>query len=454
MVPCAARRTPWGDNARVASETPSVASGGGALTRFLTGVPAPPPDLATLRVAGLSGLAYVRAPDHPERASLQADFMRVTARHLAVRQAVGRLVAAWRAAEVEALVFKGFHLAEFVYPSPGERPYHDVDLVVRPERIEAACTVAQAQGWRLVWRLGEPDHARAARSAGYRGHELAQFRHPELDVVLDLHRRLAHNTHNRLPFAAMQTRVTEAAWAASVAVDWQGTVVRLLEPHDAVVVGLAINRGWGSDDWQLKPRDYPDLAAIVARHGLTSEGLRARARALGVPRTLDVFLGRCDPFRARLSLVRPSWWQRRVWNVRVAPERGWADLERGAVRGVELGHEAIELARALPVVRRLARTAGRTPETGPANPSDARLEGGAPRPLGSRAWRDLRRAIHRSLRLLNVRESLRADLAARAACTLLGRRGYDARLDVDGGGATLWHDGSPLEAHDPIADDP
>jgi hypothetical protein len=42
-------------------------------------------------------------------------------------------------------------------------------------------------------------------------------------------------------------------------------------PVDSVVFGLALNRCWGADEWHVKPRDYADFEAIVARHGVTRD---------------------------------------------------------------------------------------------------------------------------------------------------------------------------------------
>lgn len=418
-----------------------------ALARFLVGRPGPFPSVAAFRAAGVSGLAFVRAPDHPERSTLRKDFVDTSARHLAVRRAVARLLAAWRAADIEALAFKGFYLAEFVYGSPGERGYHDVDLVVREERTETACAIAEETGWRTVWRLRQPDDAWSVRPPSYDGHEVAQLRHAQLDVTVDLHRRLAHNTHNRLPFARAQQRLTAAAWSASRLQPWLGTEIRVLDPRDSVVVGLAVNRGWGSDAWRPKTRDYPDFAALVERYGLTRDGLRARARALGVPGTLDVFLDRCDPFRQRLRLEPPSWSAVRAINLRVAGERGWVDLERGAMAGLDGIRDALVIARALPVVRAADRhlARGRLATDWPAAPPADPV-----RPLGSRAWRDLRRAIHRSLRVLRVPDARRRAVATLAAYALLRRRGapVDLATDLDATAAspTLTLDGVVLDA--------
>ncbi len=185
---------------------------------------------------------------------------------------------------------------------------------------------------------------------------MAQLRHPELDVTIDLHRRVAHNTHNRLSFARAQTRITARGVGCGDGPPWGATRIRVIDPRDAVVVGLAVNRAWGSDAWRLKPRDYVDFSRVGGEGMVSPETvLAARASELGVPRTFGLFLDRCDPFRERLRLAPPTWWSVR------ATTYGWHRNGDGrtsneAVMGsLELAHDGLELARALPVVRRLRR---------------------------------------------------------------------------------------------------
>ncbi|MBD0319780.1 MAG: nucleotidyltransferase family protein, partial [Gemmatimonadetes bacterium] len=112
-------------------------------------VPAPP--AAELRRAGLAGYAYTVLPaDHPARAELRGDYLASLARHQRIRAELAPLVRAWSAAGIDVLVFKGFHLAEFVYPAPGARFHGDVDVVVRPGEVQRAREVVVAAGWRVA----------------------------------------------------------------------------------------------------------------------------------------------------------------------------------------------------------------------------------------------------------------------------------------------------------------
>jgi hypothetical protein len=396
------------------------------LERFLVGGGGALPPASAFQEATVAGHAYVSVPEHPQRAELREWFLYLTTRHLSVKREVARLLRAFEAAGVDALVLKGFHLAEFVYDAPGQRQYADVDLLVADASVQAACAAATRLGWEVTWSAGAADHPLAPRSPGYRGHEVAQISLPALDLLLDMHRRVAHNNHNRLAAAGAQARITEAVWRGAETVAWEGTRVRLPHPADAVVVGLAINRCWGSDAWWVKARDYTDIEALVARHGLTREDVVERARALGVSRTVELYLERCDPFRGKLSLAAPTWWQVRWWNLLVTRERGPRDLQHLVMESFDLLTGVLDVALVLPTVWRAERLvrADVRPEQAPRGSSTAAAS------LPSSVWRRTRRAIHRSLRLLRVDAASWDAVATRAAFETLRRRGLAVVLDA------------------------
>jgi hypothetical protein len=425
------------------------------LARFLVGDDVAPPPTEALRAALLSGSTLVRSPNHPDRARLGLDARATAARHLAVKAELLRLLMAWHDLGIEAWVFKGFHLAEFVYPDAGQRPYHDVDLLLRPDDPAPACAAAVDLGWEVVWRSDGPDHLRSARAAGYHGHEIAQLRHPLLDVPIDLHRRLAHNLHNRVPLHRIPARLTEAAWRDAERTVWYGVPLRRPRPVDAVVFGLALNRCWGSDAWQVKPRDYTDLEALATRHGLTRQAVVERARELGVRATVEIYLSRCDPFRRRLLLGTPPWGVVRWWNLRVLRERGPTDLVRGAMAVKEAAQATAWWVRVAPTVARARRLAAQ-----PASLAPWIAREGARSPkvrlLGRGAWRDLRRAVHRHLRLGRVPAERREAVAALAVFPWLLRHGHGVELVTGDGDVTrlrLWLDGAPLTVASPAPGD-
>ncbi len=405
----------------VRGSVPARATGArGDVERFLLGDVDALPSLEALRVSSLAAFAYGRLPHHPQRGQLQHDHVHVTARHLALRGEVASLLRTWQGVGIEAIVFKGFHLAEFVYSTPGLRTYTDVDLVLAADAVAPACQAAAGVGWEVVWHVGERDAPNAARVAGYLGHEAGQLRHRGLGVAVDLHRRIVHNNHNALPAHTASERVTREAWAASERVAWSGTEVRVLAPVDAALIGVVLNRCWGSDAWQLKPRDYADLEALANRHGVTRADLVERARLLGVEQTLASYLRRCDPFRGELTLRPPRWDEVRRWNLAALPERGPRDLERLAMYTIDVAQETRDVAGVLASVRRAhARVRAKMPLAAADVPGNA---------LGSRRWRALRRAIHRSMRLLRVAEAQRSNVAALASYDELRRRGFAVAL--------------------------
>src|SRR5690242_3540903 len=103
-----------------------------SLESFLLGHGDPP--AGALRESGLGAYAYAALPaGHPLRAGLRTDFLGAIGRHYEIRRELAPLLAAWHDAGIEALLFKGFHLSEFVYPAPGIRFHGDVDVAVPPE---------------------------------------------------------------------------------------------------------------------------------------------------------------------------------------------------------------------------------------------------------------------------------------------------------------------------------
>ena len=278
------------------------------------------PDLATLVKHRLTAYAYTCVPDnHAEHASLRRGFLTAARRHLRVKAKVLRLVGAWRQAGVDVLLFKGFYLAEFVYPVAAQRPYGDVDVVVKPEHSAEARLIARDLGWHEVWARED--------SLYTHNHEEARLDLPG-EFRLEVH-RLVLDSHS--PFNRVQRRFTRAAWEGSSEVDWQGTTVRVLRPVDSVLMGLVLNRSWScGDNWRLRAHDFLDFRYLVDASGITREALVRRAQELGCTRTLQLFLNRCDPWRGRLNLTEPSTWQRQRWKLAVTPERGNLDVERMA----------------------------------------------------------------------------------------------------------------------------
>jgi hypothetical protein len=261
---------------------------------------------------GLGALAYERLPPgHPERARWRDAYVIGAATHLLTLATAAPLIRAWRAQGIEVLLFKGFYLAEFLYPSPAERFYGDVDVLVPEGDASRARQVAVEHGWLVAASRTGPT------STNLHSHMEAILTRP--GVAIDLHRFVVHAD---APDEDLPRRYTTAAWAASRSVPWQETTIRVLDPRDSALMGLIAGRAWSHDAWHLKATDFLDLQVLRERLGLGREALLARAEDLGCPRTAALILERCDPWQGHLELGPPSSAQRRRWDRAVVHERG------------------------------------------------------------------------------------------------------------------------------------
>ena len=395
------------------------------LERFLLAAEEVALDPALVEAHGLAGYASTRSPNMRFRAI----YMSATARHIALKSEFARLVRAWNEAGIEVLVFKGFYLAEFVYDAPGQRLYSDIDLLMAPEHISQASQLARDLGWLEPWRAEDDATMHALRDSRYSGHEVMTLFHPKLLIHLDVHRRLAHNNHNRLPFFKVQERLTREVWRASQTRTWEGAELRVPQPVDSVLVGLVVNRCWSSDDWHLRAHDFLDFE-MLRRYGVTLAALQARARDLGCARTLRLFLERCNPFIPHLDLSPPSSWDKQRWNLLVAAERGHRYLKKGMMSAAGLPSELLEPLRELPNVLRVLALLRRHDLESVARMLERPVA--APRTLSYREWRSLKRGVHRSLRLLGVNPATQRLATVLALFAALRARACPATLHFAG----------------------
>lgn len=394
-----------------------------ALESFLLGKRSA--SVALLKAEGLAAYAYTR---QPEVADFKMAFISASARHLALKIELLHLLRAWLEAGIRVLLFKGFYLAEFVYEQPGQRLYSDVDLLMPAEESARAAQLAQQHGWHELWRQDHADDLYHLRGSRYRGHEVLQLLHPKLKVTLDVHSRLVHNNHNHISSNRRQARMTRQAWALATECLWEDVPVLHLNPADSVLIGLILNRCWSGDDWQLRPHDYLDFAALVEHGQLTLSALTERAHELGCSRTLALFLERCNPFEHHLDLTLPSLADKQRWNFQVMPERGNRYLERWLIEGTQLPRQAWDIVRALPLARRMVRLLC-THRPADILPS-LELAGTEPTPLSHRQWQGLKQGVHRSLCLLGTDPETRREATALALYAALRARGYAVTLQV------------------------
>lgn len=89
-----------------------------------------------------------------------------------------KVVAALRLASIDAVVLKGAGLATTVYDTPVERDFGDVDLLLRPEHIDAAARTLEEHGYRA---------ASDVISAGYREHHFHLRLERPNGMIVELH---------------------------------------------------------------------------------------------------------------------------------------------------------------------------------------------------------------------------------------------------------------------------
>lgn len=177
-------------------------------------------------------------------------------------------------APLEAIVFKGAALAELIYPSPGDRPMTDVDLLVRPDAAPEAARRLLALGYRCYF-WGHPFFHR-------RYYYEWPFAGPDLEI--DLHRGFTQQTRIAADYAGLFDR--SLGWPALA------PNARLLAPEDAVVV-QAIQPGRN----ELSLSGFPAIGLLDLKVMLEREG-PFWGRAGGPPLRLEEVARRAAEWRA------------------------------------------------------------------------------------------------------------------------------------------------------------
>ncbi|NJK46458.1 MAG: nucleotidyltransferase family protein [Pleurocapsa sp. SU_196_0] len=250
------------------------------------------PSLELLRAARLEGWGYAHLPEgHALRSALRPAFLASVGRHALIKNHLVKLLEAWNAAGIEALLVKGFALAEFAYSSPGQRFYGDVDILVRPERARDATRIAKELGWLEVWNRDEAFQEYS--------HEFSHLFSSDRAARIDLHLEFLQAAHPH----ERRLELVRTLWESSSHATLGGVPVRVLMPLDALLLML-LNRRWG-DWWSRKPSDYPDASVLQTRGGFSRDDLLRRARDLGCEGTITLALESCDPWLENLVLETP-----------------------------------------------------------------------------------------------------------------------------------------------------
>lgn len=217
--------------------------------------------LVRRRVAGVAAAA-------PIRPILDQATIVARGTNLRLVHALAGVLDRLTAVGIDALVLKGSALALLHYEHPGDRPMHDLDVLVRPHEVLTALTALREDGWRY---LVLPDDARIERHLAVR-HSVALVRG---DLELDLHWHVMTES--------VGTGLDDALWAASVPLDVLGRTTRTLGPTDqvlhTVVHGLCWNPvptiRWVADAHTVitsagTDLDWRRLADLARRYGLAA----------------------------------------------------------------------------------------------------------------------------------------------------------------------------------------
>lgn len=326
----------------------------------------------------------------PALAQFRRDYLAALARHHDIKRELVPLVTAWRAAGIEALLYKGFFLAEFVYPAPGERFHGDVDVLIRPEHSPEALRIALALGWKqrpYPRRVGAAD-----------GGVLFNLYQPGGAAELDVHQLLVHAARW---WKHRQRHITEAVWARSELREWEGTSVCVPEPMDAIVVNLAMERAVGDAARGLKPHDPVDLALLLERGAVTREDLRRRARDLGCSRTLSLFLRLCEPALAPAVTRRPSRLASLRWKLAGAWEGGFVHIPLPFLRVLRAPGLTWDIVKVLPLLVAVRRAMRRHRDIREVLQSLTPTSASSARISARGRWRTIR-AIHWAFKLLSI----------------------------------------------------
>ncbi len=130
-------------------------------------------------------------------------------------------------------------------------------------------------------------------------HEVGNIRSPDGVLAVDLHCSFFPLSTGCSRRAAPRTA---ALLSGRETVSIDGLQLRCLQPLDAALIGIAINRGWGDDRWRPKPHDYLDLTYLRENCGVRPDALLARAAALGLLRSWHAYARACNTDTATLDL--------------------------------------------------------------------------------------------------------------------------------------------------------
>jgi hypothetical protein len=196
-------------------------------------------------------------------------------RNLTATRELLAILELFAAERIPALPYKGPIIAAAEYGNLAQRPFCDLDILVRQDDVPRAKALLVERGYLPEHQLS-PVHERAWLRAR---HDI-NLRRPDLDITVELHweivpRRFAVRFDNHRLWAETETLLIG------------GRVVRTLSPENLLLV-LSVHgtkHRWSRLMW------IADVAAVVTNHGdLDWAAVFREARRMGVERMLTVGL--------------------------------------------------------------------------------------------------------------------------------------------------------------------
>ncbi len=266
-----------------------------ALESFLLGfIPAADLPLEVMTDPRLFPLFYSSLPtDHPNKMQFRKSFLTAVAQHSMTKNRILELVNAWNKAGIVPMFFKGFLMAEFLYDTPANRFYGDVDILIQEKDAAKACAVARAlPGWVEVFNRAD--------SVVTGSHEESRMYTTDKSVFIEVHRFVIHNFGSQTTIAR---KITASVWQNARQQQWENCTVMLPSAQDCALAGLVLARIWTiKTDAGIKLHDPIDLQNLSQKWGLTREALIARAQEFNLVKVTQNYLERCDPWQQKLTL--------------------------------------------------------------------------------------------------------------------------------------------------------
>ena len=201
-------------------------------------------------------------PPQPLLDEWRRTFLSRTVAAVRTSRQIGELLAALHAADVPTMPLKGAWLAEHVYDDIAFRPMHDIDLLIRPDRLLAARRAMAAAGY-LACEPAEPSPWCKDQ----------HFRHPARALGVELQWHLWTTGHQELTEPAL-----DRFWSQPLPAQVAGQPAMALPPARHLIY---LTYHLLAHHWWVPLRTHLDLVLLGRRYGdsLSSDDLAAEAHA-------------------------------------------------------------------------------------------------------------------------------------------------------------------------------